>query len=54
MRITNNMIMRNTKGNINGNKTLLDLLNNQMTTQEEDRQTFGRSCNCNSCIAFEK
>lgn len=35
MRITNNMIMRNTKGNINGNKTMLDILNNQMTTQKK-------------------
>lgn len=35
MRITNNMIMRNTKGNINGNKTNLDTLNNQMSSQKK-------------------
>lgn len=35
MRITNNMIMNNTKININGNKTSLDTLNNQMSSQKK-------------------
>ncbi|MGN0342166.1 MAG: flagellar hook-associated protein FlgL [Roseburia sp.] len=35
MRITNNMIMNNTKTNINGNKTNLDTLNNQMSSQKK-------------------
>lgn len=35
MRITNNMIMSNTKININGNKTSLDTLNNQMSSQKK-------------------
>ena len=35
MRITNNMILRNTKGNINSNKLLVDKYNTQMTTQKK-------------------
>lgn len=35
MRITNNMIMGNTKVNINGNKLSLDYLNNQMSSQKK-------------------
>lgn len=35
MRITNNMINFNTQNNINGNKTLLDVLNTQMSTQKK-------------------
>lgn len=35
MRITNNMIMSNTKVNINGNKVSLDSLNNQMSSQKK-------------------
>lgn len=35
MRITNNMITNNTKGNINGNKLLVDGYNTQMTTQKK-------------------
>lgn len=35
MRITNNMIMNNTKVNINGNKVSLDSLNNQMSSQKK-------------------
>lgn len=35
MRITNNMITRNTKSNINSNKLLVDKHNTQMTTQKK-------------------
>lgn len=35
MRITNNMITRNTKSNINSNKLLVDRYNTQMTTQKK-------------------
>ena len=35
MRITNNMIIGNTKGNINSNKLLVDKYNTQMTTQKK-------------------
>lgn len=35
MRITNNMIVQNTKGNINGNKVYVDAYNTQMTTQKK-------------------
>mgnify|MGYP003291473986 CR=1 FL=1 len=35
MRITNNMITRNTKSNINSNKLLVDKYNTQMTTQKK-------------------
>lgn len=35
MRVTNNMIMSNTKININGNKTNVNTLNNQMTSQKK-------------------
>ncbi len=35
MRITNNMITRNTKTNINSNKVLVDRYNTQMTTQKK-------------------
>lgn len=35
MRITNNMITRNTKSNINANKFLVDKYNTQMTTQKK-------------------
>lgn len=35
MRITNNMINRNTKANINSNKILVDKYNKQMTTQKK-------------------
>ena len=35
MRITNNMIQGNTKGNINSNKVLVDHYNTQMTTQKK-------------------
>ena len=35
MRITNNMIMGNTKTNINSAKTLVDKYNTQMTTQKK-------------------
>ena len=35
MRITNNMITRNTKTNINGNKVYVDKYNTQMTTQKK-------------------
>lgn len=35
MRITNNMIISNTKGNINSNKLLVDKYNTQMTTQKK-------------------
>ena len=35
MRITNNMIQGNTKGNINSNKILVDHYNTQMTTQKK-------------------
>lgn len=35
MRITNNIILRNTSSNINGNKVNVDSLNNQMTTQKK-------------------
>lgn len=35
MRITNNMILSNTKGNINTNKLLVDKYNTQMTTQKK-------------------
>lgn len=35
MRITNNIITRNTKTNINGNKIGVDKYNNQMTTQKK-------------------
>ena len=35
MRITNNMILSNTKGNINSNKLLGDKYNTQMTTQKK-------------------
>lgn len=35
MRITNNMITSNTKVNINGNKTNLNTLNNQMSSQKK-------------------
>ena len=35
MRITNNMILSNTKGNINSNKLLVDKYNTQMTTQKK-------------------
>ena len=35
MRITNNMIMKNTKVNINSNKVGVDTLNTQMTTQKK-------------------
>ncbi len=38
MRITNNMIMGNTKTNINSTKVLVDKYNTQMTTQKEDIQ----------------
>ena len=35
MRITNTMITRNTKSNINLNKTYVDKYNTQMTTQKK-------------------
>ena len=35
MRITNNMILHNTTGNINGNKVNVNNLNNQMTSQKK-------------------
>ena len=35
MRVTNNMIMSNTKININGNKTNVNTLNNKMTSQKK-------------------
>ena len=35
MRITNNMIMGNTKTNINSTKVLVDKYNTQMTTQKK-------------------
>ncbi|MCR5640892.1 MAG: flagellar hook-associated protein 3 [Lachnospiraceae bacterium] len=35
MRITNNMIMNNSSGNINGTKTLVNSRNTQMTTQKK-------------------
>ncbi|MCR5143885.1 MAG: flagellar hook-associated protein FlgL [Lachnospiraceae bacterium] len=35
MRVTNNMIMRNSSYNIGGTKTLVDKTNNQMTTQKK-------------------
>ena len=35
MRITNNMMMRNTKLNINGNKLNVNTLNNQMSSQKK-------------------
>lgn len=35
MRITNNMMMRNTSYNINGNKVNVDAMNNQMTSQKK-------------------
>ncbi len=35
MRVTNNMISNNTKSNINSNKILVDMYNNQMTTQKK-------------------
>lgn len=35
MRVTNNMITSNTKGNINSNKVLVDKYNTQMTTQKK-------------------
>lgn len=35
MRVTNNMIMSNTKSNINSNKVNLNSINNQMTTQKK-------------------
>lgn len=35
MRVTNNMIVTNTKSNINGNKVLVDKYNTQMTTQNK-------------------
>ena len=35
MRITNNMIMGNTKTNINSTKILVDKYNTQMTTQKK-------------------
>lgn len=35
MRVTNNMIVGNTKTNINGNKILVDKYNTQMTTQKK-------------------
>ena len=35
MRITNNMIMGNTKTNINGNKINVDTLNSQMSSQKK-------------------
>lgn len=35
MRITNNMILRNTATNINGNKINVDTMNNQMTSQKK-------------------
>ena len=35
MRITNNIILHNTTGNINGNKVNVNNLNNQMTSQKE-------------------
>ena len=37
MRITNNMIMGNTKTNINSTKVLVDKYNTQMTTQKKIR-----------------
>ena len=39
MRVTNNMIMSNTKININGNKTNVNTLNNQMTSQKKISRT---------------
>ncbi|MBQ1604652.1 MAG: hypothetical protein II091_02875 [Lachnospiraceae bacterium] len=35
MRVTNNMIMRNSSYNIGGTKNLVSLANNQMTTQKK-------------------
>lgn len=35
MRITNNMMLRNTSNNINGNKINVDTLNNQMSSQKK-------------------
>ena len=35
MRITNNIILHNTTGNINGNKVNVNNLNNQMTSQKK-------------------
>lgn len=35
MRITNNMMMRNTKLNINNNKENVNTLNNQMSSQKK-------------------
>lgn len=35
MRVTNNMILHNTTRNINGNKSNVDSLNNQMTSQKK-------------------
>ena len=46
MRITNNIILHNTTGNINGNKVNVNNLNNQMTSQKKDSETFRESAHC--------
>ena len=49
MRITNNMIMGNTKTNINSTKVLVDKYNTQMTTQKKISKASEGSTRMNSC-----
>ena len=42
MRVTNNMMLRNTTSNINNNKYSVNSLNNQMSSQKKKSQDLPR------------
>ena len=50
MRVTNNMMLRNTTSNINNNKYSVNSLNNQMSSQKKIR---GSGC-CHPRTSSEK
>ena len=54
MRVTNNMMLRNTTSNINNNKYSVNSLNNQMSSQKKNLKTFRGSGCCHPCTSSEK
>lgn len=54
MRVTNNMMLRNTTSNINNNKYSVNSLNNQMSSQKKNLKTFRGSGCCHPRTSSEK
>ena len=54
MRVTNNMMLRNTTSNINNNKYSVNSLNNQMSSQRKNLKTFRGSGCCHPRTSSEK